>query len=145
METALAAAAALTTAAGLAWHRELRQLAARIIASFAEPTKYRVTNRDGRQWCDGDRAGAWRYLAWIGLTRQIDVKVWRSGRPEVLTTVEGAYRPSWVTTYRFLGMPIWETPKNGPSGIVSAFAPYAFRTAILAIMISLATAAATGC
>ena len=71
------------------------------------------------------------------------VEVWRSGRPETLTMVEEAYRPSWVTTYHFLGIPIWETPKDGPSGIVSAFAPYAFRTAILAIMISIATAAAT--
>ncbi len=145
METGLAAGAALAMATALAWHRELRRLAGRLVASFAEPTRYSVTRRNGRQWCDGDRAGAWRYLAWIGLTRQLHVEVWRSGRPELLTTVEGAYRPSWVTTYRFLGIPIWETPKKGPSGLVSAFAPYAFRTAILAIMISLAIAAATGC
>ena len=145
METGLAAGAALATVAALAWHRELLRLAATIVASFAEPTRYSVTRRNGQQWCDGDRAGAWRYLAWIGLTRQMDVEVWRSGRPETLAAREGAYRPSRVTTYRFLGIPIWETPKDGPSGIVSAFAPYAFRTAILAIMISLATAVATGC
>ena len=145
METGLTAVAALATAAALAWHRELRRLAATIVASFAEPTSYRVTRDKGRRWCDGDRAGAWRYLAWIGLTRQIDVEVWRSGRPEILKTDSDPYRPSRVTTYRFLGIPIWETPRDGPSGIVSAFAPYAFRTAILAIMISLATAAATGC
>ena len=145
METCLAAGAALAMAAALAWHRELRRLTATLVASFAEPTRYRVTRRNGRQWCDGDRAGAWRYLAWIGLTRQIDVEVGRSGRPETLTTTEGAYRPSRVTTYRFLNIPSWETPKDGPSGIVSAFAPYAVRTAILAIVISLATAVATGC
>ena len=145
METCVAAVTALASAIALAWRRELRRLAARIASSFAEPTSYSVTTRNGRRWCDGDRAGAWRYLAWIGLTRQIHVEVWRSGRPETLTTTAGAYRPSRVTTYRFLGIPIWETPKDGPSGIVSAFAPYAFRTAILAILISLATAAAAGC
>ena len=44
METGLAAGAALATAAAFAWHRELRRLAARLVASFAQPTRYSVTS-----------------------------------------------------------------------------------------------------
>ena len=145
MEIFLVAGAALATAMVLAWNRELWWLAATIAASFREPMRYTVTQRNGRRWCDGDRAGAWRYLAWLGLTRQLHVEVWRFGRPEPLTMMEEAYRPARVTTYRFLGIGIWEIPKDGPWGIVSAFGPYAFRTAIVAIAISLVTAAFAGC
>ena len=128
METYLVAGAAVAMAVALAWNRELRWLAAMIADSFREPTTWTVTERNGRRWCDGDRAGAWRYLAWLGLTRQLDVPVWRCGRPETLTTMEGAYRPSRVTTYRFLGVGIsrsvvsrelvYSSPRAGSSRVV---------------------------
>lgn len=71
------AGAAVAMAVALAWNRELRWLAAMIADSFREPTTWTVTERNGRRWCDGDRAGAWRAPVIIGEVLSRSSVPWR--------------------------------------------------------------------
>ena len=91
--------------------------------------------------CRENGDGAWRYLKYIGLRRELGKTMWPADRNRILTAEAGAFRPERVDVYYWLSWPIWERPRRG-QGIP---ADYSFRYAVISMAMAAGALALASC